>query len=302
MSKNQGDLGPTIYSISNLISQFNKNDFADFKNQEKSYFRESGFDQFDNTLCFEPGSLLVFASVPAMGKKALSFSIIDKMTIQNAFKVRYFSNGELADDVFKRYILTHTEKSTSTIQKELKDPQKSMEFLLTIKELMSKKLIIDDEKFQDYTELVERIRHDQLTHKSTIYFIDSILQLGTCGKSKREMNHCLKVLKQLAVEFNCVIVVLSHIDRTIEKRKKRIPKLSDLTSFGAFDRYADFIGFLHRPEYYGFLNTKKGKSTGGKMTIFIKRLGGRKHNTKFRFNMFCEIYKVKEIDWRNESN
>ncbi len=302
MSKNQGDLGPTIYSISNLISQFNKNDFADFKEQEKIRYRETGFNQFDSYCCFEPGNLLVFASAPAMGKKALCFSIIDKMTIENAFKVRYFSNGELANDVFERFILTHTEKSISTIHKELKDPQKSMEFLLTMKDLMSKKLIIDDDKFDEYTELAERIRHDQLTQKSTIFFIDNIQQLGNCGKAKREMNHCLKVLKQLAVEFNCVIVVLSHIDRTIEKRKKRIPKLSDLTSFGAFDRYADFIGFLHRPEYYGFLNTKKGKSTAGKLTIFIKQLGGRKRNTKFRFNMFCEIYKVKEIDWRNESN
>ena len=302
MSKNQGDLGPTIYSISNLISLFNKNDFADFKEQANIRYRESGFNQFDSYFCFEPSNLVVFASAPAMGKKALSFSIIDKMTIENAFKVRYFANGELAMDVFERFVMTHTEKSISTIHKELKDPHKSMEFLLTIKELMSKKLIIDDEKFQDYTELAERIRHDQLTQKSTIFFIDNIQQLGNCGKSKREMNHCLKVLKQLAVEFNCVIVLLSQIARTIEKRKNRIPKLSDLTSFGAFDRYADFIGFLHRPEYYGFIETKKGKSTMGKMTIFIKSLGGRKRNIKFRFRMHCEIYKVKEIDWRNESN
>lgn len=302
MSKNNGDLGPTIYSISNLISRFNSNDCAEFKNHVSNRFIKTGFNQFDTYVCFEQGKLIVFAGPPAMGTTALCLSLIDKMTENKENRVRYFSIGENATDVFEKIIVNHTEKSTKVILNELKDSTKKNAFLLTVKELISKKLIIDDEKFDSYIDLTERIRHDQLTRKSSVYFVDNIQLLGKCGKSKLEMNLCLKSLKHLAVEYNCVIVILSGTSKTIVKRKNKKPKLSDLTDLGAFNRYADFIGLLYRPEYYGFCETKKKKSTNGLMTLFIKQINGEKYSLKFRFRLFAELHKFIEIHLIDESN
>ena len=58
-------------------------------------------------------------------------------------------------------------------------------------------------------------------------------------------------IKQMAKKLGVPILLLSQLNREVEKRAEKRPQLSDLRETGALEQDADAVIFLHRPAYYG---------------------------------------------------
>ena len=74
----------------------------------------------------------------------------------------------------------------------------------------------------------------------------------------------------MAKENNDPLIILSQLNRSVESRENKIPRLSDLRESGAIEQDADSVMFLYRPSYYG-IESEDGKDIENLCDIIVAK-------------------------------
>jgi replicative DNA helicase len=77
-------------------------------------------------------------------------------------------------------------------------------------------------------------------------------------------------MKQLAKDLNCPVVLLSQLNRELEKRADKRPTLADLRESGAIEQDADVVIGLYQP----FTYSNKREDHGKAQAIILKQRNG----------------------------
>jgi replicative DNA helicase len=103
---------------------------------------------------------------------------------------------------------------------------------------------------------VQRIRRHAKAlnrkHDLKTVIIDYVQLMETGNREQRylEIGRISRACKQLAKELNCVVFLLSQLNRNVEERPDKKPRLSDLRESGSLEQDADVVWLLWRPEHY----------------------------------------------------
>ncbi|WP_165571504.1 replicative DNA helicase [Cytobacillus praedii] len=90
--------------------------------------------------------------------------------------------------------------------------------------------------------------------KKPVIFIDYLTLIKSNesfgGNAHMQVTEISKNLKAMAKEFNCPVVCLAQLNRSVEQRQDKRPMMSDIRESGSVEQDADTIIFLYREKYY----------------------------------------------------
>ncbi len=227
----------------------------------------SGFADLDKVLGgFRPGQFIVLAARPAMGKTSLALNIAFNAAISSNMKVALFTMEMSSDELLMRMLSYGSEVPMDNILKGYGMNEDKLLRIAQVGDVLSKKdIFIDDTGTNTALDIRAKTRRLKAELKGLDLILIDYLQLMSGSKGNKEgrqqeISEISRSLKVLAKELGVPIIALSQLNRGVESRDDKRPKLSDLRESGAIEQDADVVMFIYRDDYYNKDSEKKGIS------------------------------------------
>lgn len=226
----------------------------------------SGFTDLDkHTAGWQKSNLIVLAARPAMGKTALALNFATFAAIHNKKRVAFFSLEMGRVELMQRILATASRIHSQRFRDGKMSPDELHRLYPEARNLQTDNLMIDDTSGLSIGELTSRCRKIKREKGNLDLVIIDYLQLMTAGahmakqtSREREVAIISSGLKGLAKELACPVIALAQVNRALEARPDKRPKVSDLRESGSIEADADIIMTVYRDEVYNKDSPEKG--------------------------------------------
>ena len=118
--------------------------------------------------------------------------------------------------------------------------------------LYKRPIFVDDSPGLTVTEIRAKCRRMRRKPGLGLVVIDYMqLMQGSGGENRQqEIAEISRNLKNLARELDVPVIALSQLNRQLESREDKRPRLSDLRESGSLEQDADVVMFIYRNDYY----------------------------------------------------
>lgn len=214
----------------------------------------SGFRTLDAiTHGFSPGDLVIVAGRPGMGKTSFAMNIAEHSAIERGIPTVVFSMEMSAPQLVTRLISSVGRIHQENIKTGQLNDRDMDRLTRCYSRVESSPLFIDESAALSPIQLRSKVRRLQRKHKIGLIVVDYI-QLMQIPESRENRTNVVseitRGLKTLAKETGAPVIALSQLNRALEGRDDKRPKMSDLRDSGGIEQDADIILFVHREAYY----------------------------------------------------
>jgi replicative DNA helicase len=226
----------------------------------------SGFKDLDEkTGGFQPGSLVVIAARPSMGKSALVANIAENAVLAG-YPVALFSLEMSESELAQRFVASQAMIKGEELRRGRVAEHRWPKILDACQRLAQAPLYVDDSSDTGVLDVRAKSRrlHHQIEGGLGLIIID-YLQLmrheGRVESRVEQVGQISRGLKGLARELDVPVIALSQLSRAVEQRggEKR-PILSDLRDSGQIEQDADLVMFIYREDVYDKETTRPGEA------------------------------------------
>jgi len=212
----------------------------------------TGFGDLDKlTSGLHGGEMVVVAARPSMGKTSLAMNIAEHVAIDQGLPVGVFSLEMTAESLVLRMLCSRARVNLRDIREGFLADRDFPKLTAAAGKLAKAPLFIDDSPGLSILDLRARARRWVQQHGLRLFVIDYLQLLHSTSRRaenrQQEIADISNGIKALAKELEVPVIVLSQLNREVEKEKNRKPRLSDLRESGAIEQDADLVALLYKP-------------------------------------------------------
>jgi len=213
----------------------------------------TGFTDLDRmTDGLHHSEMIVIAARPSMGKTSLAMNIVEHAALEDKLPVAVFSLEMSAESLVMRMMCSIARVNLRSIREGFMSEADFPKLTSAAGRLANAKLFIDDTAALSILQLRARARRLHQQHGVKLFVIDYLQLLHSTARRsqenrQQEIADISSGIKALAKELKVPVVVLSQLNRELEKDKSRKPRLSDLRESGSIEQDADVVGLLYKP-------------------------------------------------------
>ena len=196
--------------------------------------------------------MVVIAARPSMGKTSLAMNIVENVVLEQKLPAAVFSLEMSAEALVMRMMCSIARVNLRSIREGFMSEADFPKLTNAAGRLANSKLFIDDSAGLSILQLRARARRLHQMHGVKLFVVDYLQLLHSTARRsqenrQQEISDISSGLKALAKELKVPVLVLSQLNRELERDKSRKPRLSDLRESGAIEQDADLVGLLYKP-------------------------------------------------------
>jgi replicative DNA helicase len=213
----------------------------------------TGFADLDRMTDGLHGSeMIVIAARPSMGKTSLAMNIVEHVVLEQKLPAAVFSLEMSAESLVLRMMCSIARVNLRSIREGFMSESDFPKLTSAAGRLSNAPLFIDDSAGLSILQMRARARRLHQQHGVKLFVVDYLQLLHSTARRsqenrQQEIADISSGIKALAKELKVPVLVLSQLNRELEKDKSRKPRLSDLRESGAIEQDADVVGLLYKP-------------------------------------------------------
>jgi replicative DNA helicase len=197
------------------------------------------------------GEMIVIAARPSVGKTSLAMNIAEHVAVDLRVPVGVFSLEMTAESLVMRLLCSRARVNLRSVREGFLAERDFPKLTGAAGKLAGAPLFIDDTSGLSILQLRAKARRLAQQHGIKLFVVDYLQLLHSTSRRadnrQQEISDISGGVKALAKELHVPVLVLSQLNRDVEKRGAgEAPRLSDLRESGAIEQDADLVGLLYR--------------------------------------------------------
>lgn len=229
----------------------------------------TGFDGLDGlTSGFQPGGLIIVAARPSMGKTAFVCNLAKHVAVDAHHRhmllespkrkhpeggVMIFSLEQSKLELAERFLCIWGKFDGLRLKKGELEEHETLELLKVSSHLSEMPIYIDDHPGRNMAQIGAICRRVKNRYGLGLIVVDYLQLIEPDDKKaprEQQVAQIARRLKFLAKEMSVPVIALAQLNRGVDLRTDKRPKLADLRESGAIEQDADIVMFLHRDDAY----------------------------------------------------
>ncbi len=220
----------------------------------------TGLTNFDNlTAGLQKGDLIVVAGRPSLGKTSLALTMAQSAVLsEKRVSALLFSLEMPKKQIALRLLsslgeIDHSQLRIGRIGRNWSKVNSALSMLKDAPLLIDDSQLLTPDRIRSRARRVARAEQ-RAGRELGLILVDYLQLVDASPNERRDQNRAMelgaisKSLKALARELDVPVVVLSQLNREVERRPDRRVQLSDLRDSGAIEQDADLVAFVTLPD------------------------------------------------------
>lgn len=239
--------------------------------------------------------MVVVAARPSMGKTSFMMCMA-RAAAQNGIFTGVFSLEQSKVKIAERFVVADTGLDSHNVRLGRLEPADRHAFLDSASKLAKLPIVVQDTPSMSVSEIGAAARRLKRRSNLGIIFVDYLQRIrSTSSRLQRDQQvaEISRALKDLAQYLEIPVVCLAQLNRGVENREDKRPRLADLRESGAIEQDADQILFIHRPDQYN-----PDEKPGMAEIIVGKNRDGRTGIAELSYRKHCYRFELPAEEWQ----